>query len=63
MAGSMILGTVYALDVRPDGDPFLEIVEESVGIASRLAEAGASVGKASRPINFLQLKNKYFLLS
>ena len=45
MAGSMILGTVYALDVKPEGDPFLEIVEKSIEIVSHLAEAGASVGK------------------
>lgn len=45
MAGYNILGIVYGMDVKPEGDPNLALVEEAVHIFSKFAPAGTYLGE------------------
>lgn len=44
MAGYNILGIIYGMDIEPEGDSNLTLVEESVHILSTFGNAGTYLG-------------------
>ncbi|EKM48300.1 uncharacterized protein PHACADRAFT_214864 [Phanerochaete carnosa HHB-10118-sp] len=47
MAGSNILRIVYGIEVKPEDDPLIPIVEESVQVFSKITVAGAYLGNVT----------------
>ena len=44
MAGYNILGIIYSIDVKPEGDSNLSLAEEALHVISRFAIAGTYLG-------------------